>query len=209
MALSTSISIRDQATPDLQRMITALDQEKLKPEIGRAEVNLFKAHFYNLNSSRANKLGGKRTHFYSQAAKSTQYHVQSDGVRVSVNHVGIRQRLQGGIIKPQGGKKYLTIPAISETYGKRAREFSNLVAVFTGPGKGMLVEAAATKVSFGKKGAKAKGQVGGRVFYWLVKSVNQKPDPSVVPDRQAILQTAQEAVRKAYERSVRRGGPSA
>lgn len=204
--MAFSITIHDRATPDLQRMLAALNQEKVKPEIGRSVVNQLKAHFYNLNSSRANKLGGRRTQFYSQAAKSTQYQARSDGVTVSVNHVGIRQRLQGGTITPVKGK-YLTIPAIAEAYGKRAREFDNLHFIPTRRG-GALVENDATRVSFGKKGAKAKGETGGRVYYWLVPSVVQKPDPTVVPTESEIEATALLAVQKAYDRAMRRGAAS-
>lgn len=206
VSFGLNISIHDRATPELQRMLTALDPDKLKPEIGRSVVNQLKTHFYNLNSTRANELGGRRTQFYSQAAKSTQYQTQEDGVLVSVNHVGIRQRLQGGPIKPVK-TKYLTIPALAEAYGKRAREFDNLRFIPTRRG-GMLVEADATRVSFGKRGAKSKGEVGGRVFYWLVPSVFQEPDPSVVPAEQAIEATALQQVRKAFDRAMRRGSSS-
>ena len=203
--MAFSISIHDRATPELQRMISSLDLRKLKPEIGQSVVNLLKAHLYNLNSTRANDLGGTRTQFYSQAAKATQYRTPEGEVVVSVNHVGIRQRLQGGPIKPKPGKKYLTIPAIAESYGKRAREFDNLRFIPTRRG-GMLVEADATRVSFGKKGAKSKGETGGRVVYWLVPSVIQKPDSSVVPTPAEIEATAFQAVQKAFDRALSRGG---
>jgi len=204
--MALTVTIQDRATPELQRMLAALDAEKIKPEIGRSVVNQLKGHFYNLNSTRANVLGGRRTQFYSQAAKSTQYQTAADGVTVSVNQVGIRQRLQGGTIQAIKGK-YLTIPAIAESYGKRAREFDNLHFVPTRRG-GALVENAATLVSFGKKGAKSRGQVGGRVYYWLVPSVVQDPDPTVVPPEAEIQATAVQAIQKAFDRAVRRGEPT-
>src|SRR5574341_195301 len=171
-------------------MIDTLGEEKVRPLIGRAVTNRVQSHFYSLNSARANKLGGKRTNFYSSAAKSTQFQTTSDGVTVSINKQGIRQRLQGGVIRPKNAK-YLTIPAIAEAYGRRAREFSNLEFGFakdeSGDLRPALVEAQATLLKRNRKGRlKSGGEVGGKAFYWLGRSADKDPDPSVLPTKEEL-----------------------
>ena len=191
--MAFSVTIRN----DMAKKFAQLEQISpagVNPVIGRAGVNLLRDHFRNLESSRPNRLGGPRTHFYNQAARSTHFVTLPDSVALSVNQVGIRQRFQGGEIRPRNSK-YLTIPAIAEAYGKRAREFNNLrfVMLKNGPA---LVEAEATQISIGKKGVKNKGSVGGRVLYWLRRKVTQKADPSVLPSPEAIRATALGAVDK-------------
>lgn len=167
-----------------------------------------------MNAERANALGGKRTNFYAQAARGTSSEMRPNGFAVSVNQVGIRQRFFGGTITPKGGKKYLTIPMRAEAYGRRARDFNNLRFAMV-PGIGpALVEANATLIRRTKKGfvpasrggsgythlfgemegVKASsvsggdyGNTGGGVMYRLVRKVQQRPDPSVLPSREALI----------------------
>ena len=190
--MSFTIDITDRATPAVEGARSELQLAGVKPEIGRAVVQLVQQHFLRLNRSRANPLGGPRSNFYAQAAQNTRYDVLTDGVLVSVSQVGIRQRLEGGEIVPRN-VKYLTLPAIAEAYGKRAREFPNLsimwrrIAGETRPVA--LVEA--TRPTRGVKTDSA----GGKIFFWLVKSVTQKADPSVIPTDQELADTAVEAAR--------------
>src|SRR6266849_6503257 len=106
--MAFSIDIHDRATPPVSGILTALQERGAAAPMARAVVELVQDHFYRLNESRANKLGGQRANFYSQAAKATNFQETPDGFIVSVNHVGIRQRLEGGPIAPRN-VKYLTI----------------------------------------------------------------------------------------------------
>src|SRR5712692_4436695 len=198
--MAFTIDIQDRATPAVEGALSELQLAGVKPVIGRAVVQLVQHHFLRLNSSRANPLGGPRSNFYAQAARNTRYDVLTDGVLVSVSQIGIRQRLEGGEILPRNAK-YLALPAIAEAYGKRAREFPNLtilwrrIAGATRPVA--LVEAAATPFTRPPANWRAGGQVrqdgtrgiktnsvGGKVLFWLVKSVTQRADPSVLPTDQ-------------------------
>jgi hypothetical protein len=201
--MAFTIEIRDRATPAVEGALGELQLAGVKPEIGRAVVQLVQQHFLRLNASRANALGGPRSNFYAQAAQGARYEVLTDGVLVSVGQAGIRQRLEGGEIVPRN-VKYLTIPAIAEAYGKRAREFPNLVILWrriAGQTRPVaLVEPEATQPARGVK----TDSVGGKIFFWLVKSVTQKPDPTVLPSEREMTDVALAASRDYFDRILRR-----
>src|SRR6266700_2185399 len=117
--MAFTIDIQDRATPAVAGALSELQLAGVKPAIGRAVARLVQQHFLRLNRSRANPLGGTRTNFYAQAARHTRFQVTSGGVRLTVDQVGIRQRLQGGQILPRHAA-YLTLPAIAQAYGRRA-----------------------------------------------------------------------------------------
>lgn len=75
----------------------------------------------------ASKLGADSTHFYGSAVGSVQLpQIERRGeVSVSINNIGLAQRYFGGVIAPRE-KKWITIPAVAEAYGKRAGSFNNL-----------------------------------------------------------------------------------
>jgi hypothetical protein len=168
------------------RLAAAMQPAVFNPVVGRSAVNLFREHYFALNTERPNKLGGKRTGFYADAARGTSATTLPDGVLLSVNQVGIRQRWLGGTIKAKPGG-WLTIPARAEAHGKRAREFNDLRFQFFRSGTAALVrtDAIELKAKRNRKTGKvtyvAGKTVGGEVMYWLKRSVTQRPDPSVVP----------------------------
>lgn len=200
------IDITDRATPMLRAVGGQLVDGSLENAMGRGATNLVQRHLFAYNASHPNQLGGKRTNFYSGAAKSTNYRSKPGEVVIGINQVGIRQRWQGGTIRPVRSK-YLTIPAIAEAHGRRAREFNNLRVQFNAAGApSALVEASATKVGFGKRGVRNKGTVGGRVFFWLVKQAVQKGAPDVLPTEQSIGDAAVEAGRSLINQTIAKGG---
>jgi hypothetical protein len=209
MAITVQIIIRqDMAGPALTALQGVMTVKQLSKIVGEAEVILFQKHFQNAPS---NKQGYPSTGFWKDAARATNYQATNAGVVISVNQVGVRQRYQGGDIFPVNGK-YLAIPARAETYGKTPREFDNLTVAFGRNGPYALVEAAATKVTLGRKSRGTAGvrsfdtQVtGGLVMFWLVKSASQKPDPTVLPDERDIQEVAKETIDAVIER-VGNGG---
>lgn len=157
----------------------AIQPAAVLPIIGRSANNTIREHLVDLNKTRPNQLGGKRTQFYGQAARSTQFQVVGDSAIVSINQVGIAQRYYGGTIRPRSSK-YLTIPVAPEAYGHRASEF-NLELVF---GKGGQPVALATIPEAPVKGSKTSRDPRSRygvIMFRLVKQVNQPADTSVLP----------------------------
>ena len=213
---SANINVTDGITNDLQRLAVEVEAPQIREAAGLAGVEEVKAHVTKLDAERPNKLGGKRQHFFAQAAESALWLEQGADVIIDVPEpLGLRQAIQGGPIEPGEGKKYLTIPAIAEAYGHRAREFDNLRPLFRRvAGK---VEAFAlaeapqqeVKIKDGKvrkgalKGMVVQRSLGGAtiktaptIFFWLVKAVNQTGDGSIAPDEAAVAGRAMVAVRQ-------------
>ena len=187
MPFGLSLKVTDLVTPTVAAVARGLAPEKLGPVIGRSAVNVWRGHLFDLNRTRPNKLGGARTGFFAQAARSANFRAEGDGsVIVSVNSVGIAQRFFGGTIRPKAGKKYLTIPVAPEAYGKTAREFPQLVLVFGRGGQPIALATPSTRTvqtttnKRGKTVQQATGRLG-VIMFRLVKSVTQKPDPTVIP----------------------------
>jgi hypothetical protein len=205
-----SIHLDDRATPALRRAGAAANTAALWNAIGRGASERIRAHLFALDGTRPNRLGGRRTHFYAAAAKSTHYTAQPGEAEVTVSKVGIRQRLEGGTIRPVR-KKYLTVPAVAEAHGRRASEFQNLVLRYGAGGRPVaLAEAPATQVAFERRkdgtARTVKGRgLGGRVIFWLVKSVHQKPDPTVLPAEDQIAAAAAAAADEYLQAQLDRG----
>jgi hypothetical protein len=204
--MATTIDIRDEVSGALKALKEGLSPASVNPAIGAAEKKLFQNHFLGLPP---NKRGWPTTGLYPKFARATNWHVLADGVLISVNRVEARQRYFGGEIHPKPGHKFLAIPARAEAYGKSPRDFSDLEPRI-GSNGGALVQTQQSEVEFGrirKDGSRkvARGQVlGGLVFFWLVKSVNQTADPSILPTDQEISDTAVAEAKAATDRSWRR-----
>ncbi len=204
MAITVLIKVtEDTAAPAIAALSGVMTVKQLSKNVGEAEVILFQNHFKN---APANKMGYPTTGFWKRAVRATNYQANDAGVVISVNQVGVRQRFLGGEIHPVKGK-YLAIPARAEAYGKSPKEFDNLTVAFGRGGRPVaLVEAAATKLTFGRK---LKGQAGkrdfsteatgGGVYFWLVKSVHQAPDATALPDPVEIQQLARETITRVIE----------
>lgn len=205
--MATTVNITDKARPAIAALKGGLQGSRINPGIGAAVKLLFQRHFLALPP---NKMGFPSTHFWAGAARATNFQVLADGVLLSVNQQGVRQRLMGGVIRPVKGK-FLTIPANAEARGKRAREFDNLRVVKFKSGRLALVEAEASEISISKADKKGKrfithtaSRTGLVPFFWLVQFVNQQPDPGVIPTQQQIAETAMTEVRAAVARAKRR-----
>lgn len=162
-----------------------LIQSETREVVGKAVSEYVRNHLLKLNKERHRGLSTKG--FYAQAADSVHYEVKKDSVFFRVTKVGLAQRLYGGTIKPKNAKA-LTIPnwkQVPQTANKSAGEFSHLKLILFKARKaiGALVE---------DKPKKQKP----KVFYWLVKSVTQRPDKTVMPSNADISDVAYKAVLK-------------
>lgn len=203
-----TVDISDLAGPAVGRMRQAMDQSRIAAPIGAAVKKLFQMH---LLGNPSNRQGWPSTGFWAGAARSTSYAVVRDGALVSVAKQGVRQRYVGGEIHPVKAS-YLTLPARAEAYGKRAGEFDNLVVAWRREGgksvPWALVEAPSQSVAFGRRRKDNSrkvtegSEVGGAVYFWLVKSVTQKGDRSVLPSDEEITNTAMMQVEDLMTRAI-------
>lgn len=193
--MSYNVTVKDSATPKLNRLSKSISDGTIDNVIGRAATNVIRAHFDRLQQERPNRQGWARQNFWAACNRSTSYQSQPGISVIAIAKLGFRQRLEGGKIEAQNAK-YLTIPATSEAYGKRAREFSNLKFGFAENKYGnlmpALIKASETRgqsTNRNKKGAlkgrDAKKNIG-NVMYWLTPRVFQVADPSVLPHEDVI-----------------------
>jgi hypothetical protein len=200
MSLALKLDLTDEGKQKLAELSQKVDPVSMRTRISVDVVNQFQDHFRTLPT---NKMGGRSTGFWTDAARSTHGEAVADGVVITVSKQGVLQRYKGGTIKPRPGKKYLTIPARAEAYGKLASDFNNLRFAFTEYGPA-LVEADATQISIGRKKKdgsrtiKNKGETGGKVMFWLRRMVTQRGNEDVIPKvgviEQAILAAAEDHV---------------
>lgn len=186
----------------------AVQPEKIKPVIGAAVVKSFQVHLFAANRSKPNALGGARKNFYRRAANATAYTVLPDGVQISVNERGIRQRVVGGTIRPKT-KKFLTIPVVAEAHGKRASEFPDLVVIFDRNGRPVGLGRREAGDAVVQRAGRVTGASGVRMIFRLAKSATQQPDPSVVPGAFEIAAAVISAVNSHVDRAVARARSSA
>ncbi|MBI3886155.1 MAG: hypothetical protein HY302_10545 [Opitutae bacterium] len=191
-----TITFDNQALPTLLRVRAAVQRPDIRKVMGRGIATRLRKHYTKLDAQRANKQGGTRTHFYAQARRGVQQPelVGGDGVKVVTNHVGIAQRYFGGEIRPKTGK-FLTLPVAPAAYGHRAREFNDLHAIYFSDGSGILV----------RDNTETKSGVG-EIYFRLVKSVAQKPDPSVLPTEAELTAAAVAAGDAHMKTLIERGG---
>lgn len=187
--------------------IVPADFDKRAPVVaGRAIVLVLQDHFERLNQQRHQH---GVTGFYEEAARGTYYTEEFGYPAVAVNKLGIRLRLYGtaglpgGVLTPTGGRKYLTIPARSEAYGRRATDIIGLRLQYgrqkdgdIGPvalvGDKLGVEV--LKDSRGKGKWKKVSRSTNMVYFWLCESVQQDADPSVVPPEQKLQEAGAAAI---------------
>ena len=204
MALFGNISGNLSEAPQLTaKMRGELNNPGVKRVMGRSIAQTLKEHFYDLDAKRANAMGGKRTHFYADAAKGVQQpRIESDGLAVDVNKLGLRLRYFGGTVRPGKSKswktgrptQWLAVPASVDAYGRRTQEFDfsaggagNLRFVFFRPGLAGLVENLSTVITRTNKGVyKPVRSTIGAVVFWLKKSLTYKADPSVFPEERKM-----------------------
>ena len=202
--MSISIQISGNAPAHLKDLGEGLSSDDVKKIAGRGVRSLLMDHLKDVDSSHVNKLGGRRTHYFEGAAKSVSFDTTEEGVNVSVKQTGIALHYYGGIVKPTGGRRFLTIPVDPEAYGKRAGEFNNLEIAWgldkTGKRRpiGLVSRTeTVTKERKNKKTGKTKTvtkYIPGKWLFALVYSATIPEDKSILPDNDAIQEAALTAI---------------
>jgi hypothetical protein len=132
MNFRTILAIRDAASPALAAKIAQISPNRLNQSVAHSAVRLTKLKLLLLPH---NKRGWTPTNFYKRAAASVISTVLPEGVLISIPQIGMRQRYQGGEIKPVN-KKFLAIPVAEESYGKVPADFGDQLQLVAIKGKG-------------------------------------------------------------------------
>ena len=182
------------------RCRTTLEQTEMV-ETGATAVKLLLVNYFTDLNAERHRSGGPaaRTGFYADAARSVNaapVEVEGKSALISIDKIGLAQRLLGGTIRPLPPHKFLAIPAREEAYDTTPADYTDLTFVPRGNGKAMLVQALKTTVDWKEKRRKGSTvsdyarTVGGLVMFWLVPEVEQAPDPTVLPADEAMEQSA-------------------
>jgi transglutaminase-like putative cysteine protease len=129
-----------------------------------------------------NQLGGRRTHFWAEVAKSTQVtRVEPTQAEVGIGDRRFSLKFHGGRIVPKT-TRFLTIPIHPEAHGKRAGEveMASGMQLFVFRPRGRLVSFL----------ARSTGDDTIRLLYVLKKSANVPADPAALPPREAMAAAA-------------------
>lgn len=192
MYLSFTMSDPETAKAKIAAAGNLVTSQHGKQAAGDALRQVVVSHLEGLGPNK--RFPAASTGFYKEAAESTSApEIEGDRVVVSIVKLGMRQRLLGGrIAQNNPGKTYLTIPNEAYGYGRLAPEFSGLKFAFARNEEGYLQPALVATDLLALSGAKRrkKGQRPvlevGDVVYWLVKSVYQEPDPSILPTNEQM-----------------------
>jgi hypothetical protein len=201
MSLGISISVSDYATPAVRAKLEKCSPPRLAAILGPGLKKFTQRH---LLANGPNKRGWPTTNFWARAAKATSWTSTGDGVVISINQIGVRQRYHGGQIRPVSARA-LTIPISPEAHGKTASDFPGAFLLKTKKGaylvqRGESMSAAGNTVRAKGRGFAAKRVSAALEFLFALKgSVNQKADPSVIPAaedyRVAAVALIEEAIR--------------
>jgi hypothetical protein len=207
VTMSATLEIKsdsiDATLRDLDKLGGAISGDDVKAVMGRAIRGVVVSHFIQIASDSAHhktarSLGAAPTGIYEKAAQGTsQPEVSQEGVSITIHQVAIAQRFFGGTIEPVNAK-FLAIPARSEAYGKRPREFDNLRLILFKSGSGALVS---KEPPSGTRRTRIAGSARepGLIFFWLVKQAVQEADPTVLPTEEEMLNAAVESAQEYIE----------
>ncbi len=152
----------------------------------RAMSNTLIRHFRAKNRT-PNAKGFARSNFWSQAADSVTTRTEPDSAIAEVRKEGVRLRLLGGTVRPRNGRKALAIPADPSVAGMWPSEHSGK----KGGVETFLAWSESKDAGFiAERGSKTL-----RVLWWLKRETRHKPDPTVLPDREAMATAVQRACR--------------
>jgi hypothetical protein len=197
---------KNTAIPRLQELQARLTPQRMGAAAGPAVARVVQRH---LVSIKGNKRGWPTTHFLERAARSTSWQSVAEGVLVSINQVGMRQRYHGGPIKPVKADA-LAIPISPVSYGHVPRDFPGLFLLKTPKGAYLAQRVGAqegeTKAQKGKRirglggNWKRRKGTGLNLLFKLSGGVNQAADPGVLPDKGAMTTAALDAILASLKR---------
>lgn len=151
--------------------------------LGRATTNLYRAHFRDLHAKHPNKLGGKRTRFWLDVAKSVSLvEATEKQVKIGIGHPAIAQKVYGGTIKARRVKN-LAIPLTAKAYGIGPREFKDPLHFIRSGSKKYLSD---------KQGVPQ---------YLLTPSVTQKPQQDALPSQAAVVSVVYDTLQEHFSQN--------
>jgi hypothetical protein len=189
MAIVPTLTIEDLATPRIKLILAALSPAQRKgmmQRLGKELERQLKAHFL-MREQEPNKHGWPRQHFWARVRDATALReVTSERATVGVASAPFRFKIRGGTIRPGPGRRMLAIPMRAAAYGVLPR--ANTIP-------GLFMARCGGRLYLAAKDGQAL-----RVYWRLVPSVTQPPDPRALPPmeqlRAALETRAEQEVRR-------------
>lgn len=200
MNIGVKIEVRSAETDEkLQRFLASLtDRRELHEHVGDRVEKVTKSHLVAIAQTRhatAQRLGAAPSGHWAQAAEKTSVSADDSGATISISQPGIGRVAHDVKIVPGAGKKYLTLPAIAEAYNQRAYRVPGLRAMVR------WINGERRAVALAKRGE--GDQAKETVWYWLVKSVHQKQDRTLLPSDEEYRLSALTGVRDYIDSLLR------
>lgn len=193
--LNISLTISADAAAALQRLRGGLaDRAQLHARIAGSAERMVKRYGRETAGSQhrtATRLGAAPTRHLEKAYNDIESKSDGSGAFLLVPRASrLRAAFGDYIVSPGSGKKYLTIPANAAAYGRRAREFEDLVFMRVGP---RMTPVLARKTEGGME-----------IMYFLTKSARIKQDRDLIPF-DLIVPDAEDVTLK-YAHELMQGG---
>lgn len=171
--MATTFKVKTNAASLLKGlMLPSEDIGDAMDHTSRSLVDFLKRYYRKKDSAEPNKLGGERTHFWKQIARSVKQKQKGSRYEVGITDYRFRQKLYGGPIVPKRAKN-LTIPMKAASYGQTVSQFQANTGISLhfrrrrGTGVGVLAGVA--------------GRGGATYYYLLKRRVEQQPWPDTLP----------------------------
>lgn len=181
---SITIDVRGlaEATGELQLIRNGIaDRRKLHAAMAVDAQQLTQAYVSGHSRHKtAQSLGASPTGHHQRSAKRIEAASDAEAAIIRIpRNTGLGRAFSDVTIRPGTGRRYLTIPACAETYGKVVRDFPPDAFAFTIVG--------------GRYAALMWRNAGGShnkwtVAYWLRREVFQKKDRTLLPSDEAYLE---------------------
>jgi hypothetical protein len=204
MSASLTIEVKDRASAKLREQMAKCSGARLNAAVGPAVTLLVKRNYLSLPH---NRKGWAPVNFWADAARATNWTSVVDGVVVSTNKIGVRQRYQGGWIRPVNAKA-LAFPVAEEAYGKTPADFPDQLQLVVIKGKGAWL-ALKSFEPHGQTPRACRKQIQGpavntlrerlKFMFLLSYGVNQPANPAVLPSDEEIFSTVTQAAEAAIK----------
>jgi len=194
--LSPDIKVVDLATPRIKAILQALSPAKrqaMMQRLGKELEKQLKAHFTK-REGEGNKQGFPPQHFWNREVrgKTALREATADRAVVGIDSAPFRFKVNGGTIRPGPGRRLLAIPLRAKAYGVLPRD---------GTIPGLFFK----KMAGGKMYLAAKDGTALRVYWRLVPSVTQPPDPRALPPTEQLRAALEAKANEEFGRILQQG----
>ena len=197
------LTVTGNAGPAVAALLGSLRRPEPVLQVGaQAIVRALRDHF-RTRDAQPNRQGWPKTHFWRQFSRGVGVASTSNTEAVvSVAHPAIRHKIEGGTITPKRGK-FLAIPAMAAAYAagspREGAAPDNLAFAYSQHPQGgwrpsLVVQTDVVKeVGKPRKDGTRRSKLvrqAGEIWYWLVRSATQAPDPDTLPSPELLESAA-------------------